>query len=93
MTVEIIAECGVNHNGDVKIAHEMISAAKDCGADTVKFQLFDVNELVSPSTTLAKYQQNNTGNASTQNELLEKLSLSLDEHQSLIERCNKIGIN
>ena len=57
----IIAEAGVNHNGDLSIAKEMVQTAKDCGADIVKFQTANVNLLVSKSAKMAEYQQRNMG--------------------------------
>ena len=59
--VFLIAEAGVNHNGDLNLALEMIDAAKDCGADAVKFQTFEANTLATRSAIQAKYQTENSG--------------------------------
>ena len=53
----IIAEIGVNHNGDIQLAHKMIDSAKKCGADAVKFQTFTAEKLVSPTTPKVSYQK------------------------------------
>lgn len=90
--IEIIAECGVNHNGDVELAKEMISAAKEAGANTVKFQLFNVEELVRPQTPLASYQKETFDLVQNQKDLLNKLSLTPEQHLELISECQKSDI-
>ena len=64
--VEIIAEIGVNHNGDLRTAFQMIDAAKDAGADVANFQLFKSDRLVQKTTPVAKYQADNIGTQQTQ---------------------------
>lgn len=91
--IEIIAECGVNHNGDLELAKDLILAAKEAGANTVKFQLFDVEALVRTKAPLANYQRERGNKAKNQNDLLQKLSLSADQHLKIIEFCSKEDIN
>lgn len=87
--IEIIAECGVNHNGNLNIAKELVCAAKEAGANTVKFQLFDVNSLVSKRTPLAHYQKSDKSNVQTQNDLLKSLTLDVCEHLELMDYCKQ----
>lgn len=89
--VFIIAEAGVNHNGSLEIAKKLIDAAVDSGADAVKFQTFCAKNLVTKSAATARYQHSNTKSCS-QHELLEKLELTLEEHQILFNYCNKAEI-
>src|SRR3989344_7498996 len=84
----IIAEAGVNHNGSVKLAKELVDIAVEAGADAVKFQLFKAENLVSPQAKLCDYQSQNDSSVS-QWELLKKLELSFNEHQSLYEYCQQ----
>ena len=79
----VIAEAGVNHNGDVELAHRLIDAAGDAEADAVKFQTFDPERLVSPSASKAEYQIANTGTAGTQLEMLRSLVLPREAHAEL----------
>jgi N-acetylneuraminate synthase/N,N'-diacetyllegionaminate synthase len=90
--VFIIAEAGVNHNGDLEIAEEMVDAAADAGADAVKFQTFRADEVVSASAPKARYQIENTGEGGSQLEMIKRLELSPDSHRKLIERCQARGI-
>ena len=91
--VLIIAEVGVNHNGDLNIAKKLISAASDCGADIVKFQTFKTAKLVTPSAIKANYQIKNTGKKSlTQKDMLKKLELKNEDHKILFEYCKKKNI-
>jgi N,N'-diacetyllegionaminate synthase len=75
----IIAEAGVNHNGDIEIAKRLIDAAKEAGVNAVKFQTFKAENLVTKDAPKADYQINATGSG-TQYEMLKKLELSLDDH-------------
>jgi len=89
----IIAEAGVNHNGSLKIAKELIDVAAGAGADYVKFQTFKAENLVSRSAKKAAYQIENTGiKDEGQFEMLKKLELDLDDHQTLIAYCREKNI-
>lgn len=91
--VLIIAEAGVNHNGSIENAFKLVDAAVEAGVDYVKFQTFKSENLVSKSAKKADYQVENTGNATeSQLEMLKKLELSHEQHEQLIEYCNKKGI-
>lgn len=91
--VLVIAEAGVNHNGDYNLAIELIDAAVNAGADIVKFQTFKADKLVSKSALLAQYQADNLGNASvTQYEMLKKLEIPELWHVSLKEYAEGKGI-
>ncbi len=84
----VIAEAGVNHNGDIEKAFRLVDVAKDAGVDYVKFQTFKSENLVSKSAQKAKYQIENTNNDSeSQFEMLQKLELSHEQHELLIEYC------
>lgn len=87
--VIIIAEAGVNHNGNVDIAKQLIDKASDAGADIVKFQTFRAASLVSCSAEKAAYQKKNTGLQETQLEMLRKLELSEETHKELKEYCDR----
>ena len=73
--VYIIAEAGVNHNGDIKIAHKLIEEAKKAGADCVKFQTFKAENLVTKNAPKAKYQLKVTDNNESQFDMLKSLEL------------------
>ncbi len=90
--VIIIAEAGVNHNGDLNNAFKLVDIAKGAGADYVKFQTFKTEELVSEIAQKAAYQIENTGNDESQYAMLKKLELSIDDHHKIIAHCNKVGI-
>ena len=81
--VLIIAEAGVNHNGSLSQAKELVDAAKDSGADIVKFQTFKSNNLVTKETKKASYQCLNTNNSDSQLEMLRKLELSYSQQIDL----------
>tara|TARA_B100001057_G_scaffold500261_1_gene614358 strand:+ start:1645 stop:2670 length:1026 start_codon:yes stop_codon:yes gene_type:complete len=85
----IIAEAGVNHNGEIKIAKKLIDIASEAGVDYVKFQTFKADNLVSTTAKKADYQKKNTKkNDETQFQMLKKLELSEKDHLDLIEYCN-----
>jgi N,N'-diacetyllegionaminate synthase len=88
----IIAEAGVNHNGDLAIAKELIDSAAKAGADLVKFQTFSAAQLATSHVAMAEYQAANVGKIVTQLEMLRKLELSPEDHQSLIAHCRLRGI-
>jgi sialic acid synthase SpsE len=78
LSVEVIAEIGVNHNGDVNLAKDLIEASRSSGADTVKFQMFDPSKLTSSNAKLAAYQVKNGVQAESQADMLELLTLTRD---------------
>lgn len=88
----VIAEAGVNHNGDAALAHQLIDAAAKAGADAVKFQTFSADRLVTRSAPKADYQRETTGAAESQHEMLRKLELSPALHAELFEHCRQAGI-
>jgi N,N'-diacetyllegionaminate synthase len=91
-SVIIIAEAGVNHNGSLQNAFKLIEAAKDAGADYVKFQTFKTELCISKDAPLAEYQKKTTEKVETQFDLVKKLELSEDTHFKLIEKCKECGI-
>lgn len=88
----IIAEAGVNHNGSLELAKKLALAAKECGADIVKFQTAKLESLVSRFAEMAEYQKKNIGEEMSQKEMLKKLLLSYDEFRELSAYCDSIGI-
>lgn len=91
-SVFIIAEAGVNHDGDVETALAMIDAAAGAGVDAVKFQSFRADRLASRRARKADYQAAATDPAETQHAMLRRLELSRDGHLRLVERCAARGI-
>ncbi len=93
MKVIIIAEAGVNHNGELSIARKLIFEAANAGADYIKFQTFSAKKLVSITAEKAEYQKKNTGDAnSNQFQMLSKLELPLEWHFELKDYANSLGI-
>ncbi len=90
--VMIIAEAGVNHNGDLSLAKKMVEEAKLAGADYVKFQTFKPENLVSKFAGKAEYQKKTTGEEETQLQMLKKLSLTNENFLELKNYCDEIGI-
>ena len=85
----IIAEAGVNHNGDINLAKKLIDVASEARADYVKFQTFDASQLVNKQALKAEYQKKNTKNSfESQYEMLRKLELSKEDHFELIKYCS-----
>lgn len=92
MSVTIIAEAGVNHNGNIKLAYKLIDAAKAAGADIVKFQTFNPELLVSKFAPKAEYQKKNTNNDDNQLVMLRKLALTHEDFINLKDYCYKADI-
>ena len=92
MKVLIIAEAGVNHNGDMQLARQLIEVAAEAGVDVVKFQTFKADKLATSKATKASYQQQTTDKAENQQSMLKRLELTFDQHQQLISHCVNSGI-
>jgi len=86
--VMIIAEAGVNHNGDLSIAKQLVDAASVIGADAIKFQTFRAEHLAVPGARKADYQIENTGQTMSQYEMLKSLELSWQEFEELFQYCS-----
>ena len=91
--VYIIAEAGVNHNGSVETAKELVSVAADSGANAVKFQTFKAETLVTKNAEKADYQKLTTGESESQFEMIKKLELDYEAHQVLIDHARSKGID
>ena len=92
MKTIIIAEAGVNHNGDIDLAKKLVVEAAAAGADLVKFQTFLANKIVSSTAPKAEYQKRTTDSGESQFEMIQKLELSRESHEVLIEECRRQGI-
>ncbi len=92
MKTLIIAEAGVNHNGDMATAKRLIAAAKDAGADMVKFQTFKTASLVTRDASKASYQKTTTGADESQYDMVRKLELSHEAHLELMAECRRHDI-
>jgi N,N'-diacetyllegionaminate synthase len=92
MKTLIIAEAGVNHNGDLALARRLIEVAADAGADLVKFQTFQADKLVAISAPQADYQTRNTGIKESQHAMIRRLELDLPAHQALLAHCQACNI-
>lgn len=92
MKTIVIAEAGVNHNGDMDLAKKLIYAAAEAGADVVKFQSFKADKLAVKSAKKASYQIVATGQMESQYEMLRKLELSGADHEYLFLECSRHGI-
>ena len=83
----VIAEAGVNHNGDLRLAMQLVEAAAHAGADVVKFQTFKAQDLATERAGKAAYQQQTTGTTDNQLAMLKALELSPQKHQILRQHC------
>ncbi len=92
MSVTIIAEAGVNHNGCIKTAKRLIDAAASAGADLIKFQTFRTELLVNREAEKADYQKQNTPGGDTQFDMLRRLEISPEDHYELIRHCENRNI-
>ena len=88
----IIAEAGVNHNGDINLALELCNEAKKSGADVIKFQTWKTESLITRNVKQAEYQKNNTGKEESQFDMLKRLELSYEEYKIIKKHCDEIGI-
>lgn len=88
----IIAEAGVNHNGDLEMARQLVDVTAEAGADAVKFQTFTAESLVTEDAPKADYQLRTTNVSESQYEMLKRLELSTDAHRNLIEHARNKGI-
>lgn len=92
MSILIIAEAGVNHNGSLERAKEMALAAKNAGADIVKYQTAVPEQVVSRFAEKAEYQKQQTGSEESQLEMIKKIHFGFEEHRRLKAYCDEIGI-
>ena len=92
MSCFVIAEAGVNHNGDLTLAHRLVDAAADAQADAVKFQTFRAADLVTADARQAAYQVAKTGTEESQYAMLARLELPFSAHDELMEHCRQRGI-
>ena len=92
MSVLIIAEAGVNHNGSLELAKKMALVAKECGADIVKYQTAKPELVISQFAPKAEYQKETTGAGESQLDMVKKIHFGFDAHRELKEYCDSIGI-
>jgi N,N'-diacetyllegionaminate synthase len=92
MSVFIIAEAGVNHNGSIELAKKMIDLASDAQADAIKFQTFKAEKLVSKNAQKAEYQKKTTDSSESQFDMIKKLELNQDVHKELMSYCKDKNI-
>jgi len=88
----IIAEAGVNHNGSIELAKDLVAIAADAGADFVKFQTFITENNITKNAEKADYQKKQTNSNESQYEMIKKLELSIADHLELIKHCDLKGI-
>jgi len=93
MSVFIIVEAGVNHNGNMNLALEMVEAASKAGANAIKFQTFRAEMLVTRTASKANYQKETSGSDESQFDMLKRLELDLDSHKKLIAHCRERQID
>ena len=87
----VIAEAGVNHNGNLNLAKKLCDAAKDCGANAIKFQTWNTDEIILKNVSKANYQINKQ-NDESQFEMLKNLEMPLKNFKELYDYCKNIGI-
>lgn len=92
MKTLVIAEAGVNHNGDIELAKKLVAEAAAAGADLVKFQTFLAKNMAVTTAPKAEYQKKTTGSGENQLDMLRELELSRADHEVLIEECRRHGI-
>jgi N,N'-diacetyllegionaminate synthase len=92
MSVFIIAEAGVNHNGSIDLAYKLIDVAVESGADAVKFQTFKAENITSKNAPKAEYQKQTTDVSESQFDMLKKLELDVETHKELITYCKQKDI-
>jgi len=92
MKTLVIAEAGVNHNGDLELAKQLVATAAAAGADLVKFQTFVAAKIIASHAPKADYQKSSTGAAESQFDMVRKLELSRPDHDALIDECARHGI-
>lgn len=90
--VFIIAEAGVNHNGDIESAKELVDKASEAGVDAVKFQTFKAGDLVTKNTDMADYQKENIGEEKSQYDMIKELELDYEDFEELKKYCDEKGI-
>jgi sialic acid synthase SpsE len=88
----LVAEAGVNHNGDLSLALEMVEAAREAGADAVKFQSFRADKMAAEGLMEVKDVEEITGGSKSSLEMYRRLELSESDHRALVERCRDVGI-
>lgn len=88
----LIAEAGVNHNGDLSLAHQLIDVAVQAGADAIKFQTFKAERLATPDASKAEYQLQATNAGESQFEMLRRLELDAEAHRGLLAHCRDMNI-
>jgi len=88
----VIAEAGVNHNGDLDLAFQLVEAAAQVGADVVKFQTFCPEDLATDQANKAEYQKRSIGETENQLSMLKKLQLTTEQHYQLIDHCKSCRI-
>ena len=92
MKTLIIAEAGVNHNGNINLAKKLIAEAAAAGADFIKFQSFIAKNIITKNSPKADYQKKTTSCDESQLDMISKLELSKRDHEILIDECNLFGI-